>query len=155
MRLEITAYGETLMRRDLLRFSDNLAVPVLALEAIATGMRHAAERQFDTEGAASGGWQALAASTLAEKARKGYPDKILQATGALKASLTQRFDAAHVERLSADSLTFGSTVPYGIYHATGTRRMPKRPPVALTDADKVEMVKVVQRALIVGVRAAA
>lgn len=154
MQLEITAYGDVLIRRDLLRFADNLAVPVLALKAITRELRAATKRQFDTEGGNSGGWQALAASTLAEKTRKGYPDKILQATGALMASLVDENDPAHIERLSADSVAFGSTMGYGIFHATGTYKMVKRPPVALTEMDKVRLVKEVQAALVADVRAA-
>lgn len=139
------------MDRDLLRFEANLALPAVALMEAAVVLRAAEERQFDTEGGNSGGWQQLAASTVAEKARKGLDPHILQATGRLKDSLTRKFSSDHVERLSADSLAFGSSVPYGIYHQTGTSRMPSRPPLALSDADKVAIVKVIQRGLLAGV----
>ncbi len=153
MRVEITALGETLLNRDLLRFQANLEVPVIALQDLATMLRAITERQFDTEGANSGGWTPLAASTVAYKARHGLDPHILQATGRLKDALTRKFDPEHTETLSADSLRFGTTVPYGIFHQTGTSRMPKRPPLALTAADRVGMIKMVQKALLTGVRA--
>jgi phage gpG-like protein len=153
VRIEITALGETVMRRELIRFADNLANPRIALETAAITLETAAEEQFDTEGAhASGGWAPLALSTIQEKDRKGLSPHILQATGRLRDSLTRKFDPSHVERLSEDSLTFGTTVPYAIFHQTGTRRMPRRPPVALSEDDKRLIVKGIQRALLAGVR---
>jgi phage gpG-like protein len=148
VELVITAFGETVLHRNLMRFADNLAAPVAALEVVAVRLREAAEKQFDSEGSyASGGWAPLAAGTVAEKARKGLDPRILHATGALEQSLVTKFDPNHVERLSADTLTFGSTVPYGGYHQTGTGRMPKRPPVALTEVDKIALIKEMQIAL--------
>jgi phage gpG-like protein len=149
LSVEITAFGDTIVRRDLLRFAANLEVPIAALEIAGVVLREAVEQQFDTEGRhGSGGWKPLAASTVTEKAKKGLAPEILQATGRLKDSLTRRFDPEHVERLSPDSLTFGSLVPYGIFHQTGTSRMPQRQPVALTEGDKVRLVKEMQAVLI-------
>lgn len=149
LSVQIEAFGETIVRRDLLRFSENLAVPTAALEVAGVVLREAIEQQFDSEGGhGSGGWAPLAASTVAEKQKRGLNPKILQATERLKESLTRRFDSEHVERLSPDALTFGSLVPYGIFHQTGTSRMPQRQPVALTEGDKVRLIKEMQAALL-------
>ncbi len=154
MRVEITALGETVVNRDLLRFADHLAVPAAALEGVAVLLRRVIEEQFDTQGGRSGGWAALADSTVTEKARLGQDPRILIATGRLKESLTRKFDPDHVETLSRDSLVLGTTVTYGIYHQTGTSRMPRRPPLALSDMDRVEIVKVMQAALVANIKAA-
>lgn len=156
MELVIEAFGEKILHRKLMRFADNLAVPIVALEAAGDHLRAAAAKQFGTEGGyASGGWAALADSTVAEKARKGQSPQILRATGALMDSLIDKFDPNHIERLSPNTLTFGSMIPYGGYHQTGTSRMPKRPPVALTEADKRLLVKEMQAALIAASRVTA
>lgn len=148
MELVIEAFGAKILHRNLMRFAENLAAPVAALEVAADHLRAAAAKQFGTEGGyASGGWAPLADSTVAEKARKGQSPQILRATGALMDSLIDKFDAGHIERLSPNTLTFGSMIPYGGYHQTGTSRMPKRPPVALTEGDKRMLVKEMQLAL--------
>jgi phage gpG-like protein len=87
--------------------------------------------------------------------RKHYPGrKILRATGALFESLTRRFDGRHIERVSEDSLRFGTLVPYATFHqSTRPRRvMPYRPPVGLTEADKRAIVHAIQRRAMEGVR---
>lgn len=153
MRLTIEGFGTKTVERDLLRFSDNLEVPALALEAIADFLRAAEMRQFDTQGGNSGGWAPLKQATIDEKVRNGLDPRILRATERLRMSLIDKFDADHIEEpLSPTSLRFGSRVPYGIFHQTGTSRMPKRPPLELSAADKVGIVKVVQKALLVGVK---
>lgn len=153
--LEIEGYGETIVKRQLLRFSDQLMAPAAALETAATILRHAVEEQFDTEGGyASGGWPALAQSTVDHKAKYDLDPRILRATGTLHASLTRKFDPQHIEHLSVDSLIFGSTVSYGIFHQSSRPRtkIPFRPPIALTEATKRGMVREMQRALMVGLR---
>lgn len=142
--------GEAVIDRQLLRWSYNLRNPTVALEIAAAFLRRNAQDQFDSEGGhGSGGWAALADSTVAEKDRLGLQPEILRATDALMSSLTRRSDSQHFEeRLSPDSLAFGTRVPYAIYHDTGTSRMPQRKPIELTDGDKVMLVKELQRALI-------
>src|SRR4051794_28883202 len=92
VRLEIFGYGETIVARELLRFSERLAVPIVALETAATILREETEKQFDTQGGhASGGWPELADSTKADKARHDLDPRILRATGALFETLTRKF----------------------------------------------------------------
>ncbi len=92
--------------------------------------------QFRSEGArGSGGWAQLAPSTV--RAR-GSAHPILDDTGALRRSLTLSGATGSVRRLTSTSLLIGTEVDYARYHATGTRHMPARPPVALlpTDVDR-------------------
>lgn len=152
MRLTIEAFGETVIDRQLTRFAANLAVPEAAWMVIGTMLRAAAEHQFDTEGGyASGGWPKLSDSRVAEKQRLGLAPQILRATNALMESLTRKFDSEHIERpISRAAMVFGSKLGYGIYHASTRPRtkIPYRPPVAITERDKILLVKELQRALL-------
>lgn len=61
--------------------------------------------------------------------RKGFSKKLVE-TGRLFESLTTPNGTADtIWETSEDPafLTFGTSVPYGIFHQTGTRRMPARP----------------------------
>ena len=153
MRLEIDALGTKVMDRQLIRLQHNLEVPAIALQEIAVRLREIIEEQFDSQGGRSGGWAPLAASTVREKAHLGQDPRILFATHRLVESLTRKFDTDHIEELSRNTLRFGSSVTYGIYHQTGTRKMPKRPPVVLKETDRRELVKIVQRSILAGVHA--
>lgn len=153
--LEVEGYGETIVKRQLLRFSDQLIAPAAALTTAAVMLRHFVDEQFETEGGyASGGWPALAESTVEHKAKYDLDPRILHATGTLRASLTRKFDPQHIEHLSVDSLIFGSTVSYGIYHQSSRPRtkIPFRPPIAVTEAGKRAMGREMQRALMAGLR---
>lgn len=153
--LSIHSYGETIVERKLSRFASNLEQPQHALEAIGAIMREAVQGQFESEGArASGGWAPLTQARIEYKAKYGLDPRILRATDRLFQSLTQKFDADHIERASGDSLVFGSDVPYGIFHQSTEPRtvIPYRPPVALTENDKRNMVKAVQRELLASVQ---
>jgi phage gpG-like protein len=115
-------------------FQASLADNSPALAAVADDLREMIAEQFATEGAASGTpWAPLAPSTL----RKRRGGSILNATGALLSSLTDAGTPGHVEDIGGQQLLFGSSVPYAIFHQTGTRRMPARPIVALS-ADGTE-----------------
>lgn len=165
--------GEAVVRRDLLQFGRNLADLHDGFDEVGDIMREATREQFLTEGGhASGGWPELAESTKRNRARElglavsggalrnkrgqfassGHP--ILRVHNDLFNSLVRKFDPRHVERASADSLVFGSTVPYGVYHQSTEPRtlIPYRPMVALTETDKRSIAKALQRATLKGVR---
>ena len=137
--LHIQAFGENVVKRQLLRFAGDLEHPRQALEAAATIMREATEAQFDTEGGhASGGWPPLSAGRVKYKADHGLAPEILRATDRLKESLTRKFDPDHIELiedLSGGRLTFGTRVSYGIYHASTAPRAP-HPLPAPSGADR-------------------
>ena len=58
-------------------------------------------------------WPPLAPSTLREKTRLGFPLVPLVRTGALEKSLTDRQVAA---RITPQSMSWGTDVPYAKYH---------------------------------------
>lgn len=92
-------------------------------------------RNFTQSGALqSPTWAPLAASTLKQKAAKGYSGSPLIRTGHLRQSFRPFADN--------DVAGVGSEVPYSQYHETGTRTLPQRamlPPraVALDYALKI------------------
>lgn len=154
LHVEIESFGETIVKRSLARFGSNLLDWHDALDGVAAIMRESTEAQFDSEGAyASGGWPPLALSTIKKRHDDGHP--ILRVTDALHDSLTRKFDPMHVEEASRDALRFGSLVHYGVYHQSTRPRtkIPYRPPVALTRADKTRIVKHLQRAAVEGINA--
>lgn len=157
MRIEVIALGETVFSRDLLRFGDNANDLTDQMREVAVILRQASERQFQTEGAYTGEkWPELAVSTQADRVRHGYPPKhpILVRTHRLMDSLTRAADPEHIEEPSADSLRFGTSVPYAVYHQSSRPRhkIPFRPPVGLTEADKRLIVKTLQAGIMQGVR---
>lgn len=156
MRVEILALGEQIVSRELLRFGQRAVDARESLEDVATIMREATERQFESQGAyASGGWPALAASTVRRKANEGLDPRILHATGLLRESLTRKFGRGHIERVTSNALHFGTRVPYAIYHQSSRPRtkIPYRPPVGLTEGDKRRIVRTLQRSIVKGTRA--
>lgn len=95
------------------------------------------EIQFDREvDPSSARWAALAASTLREKRRLGYPSKILTRTGALKNSISYT--------ASGKTLNFGLDSPYAIYHQKGTDKMPQRIIVGMNSARHQMLVKLIK-----------
>lgn len=72
-------------------------------------------------------WLPLAAATI----RRKKSDKILVDTGRLKRSLTTRGSSDHVGEVFDRGLTFGTSVPYSVFHQRGTRTIPQRAHVGL------------------------
>lgn len=116
-------------------------------EKMAEDFWHEEEKTFAEEGP---GWAPLATSTRWDRVYNGYPPAhpILVRSGALKASLTSGTDPNAVYEVYPDHLVLGTAlkVPSGKYnlgaiHQYGatisrggsTWRVPKRPPIKMTD----------------------
>lgn len=152
MRVTFEIAGDRQIARELLRFSGRAVDASPAFEAIGELLIEEERKQFDTQGAhASGGWKPLKPATLAAKQRKGLRLEILQATGPLMDSLTEKGDAHMIFEAHPTELVFGSAVPYAPYHQTGTHRgLPRRRPIELTEATRKACVKILQRWLVAG-----
>lgn len=120
------------------RFGDAVEDFTEAFEQIADDFYEGEEHMFSSGGSGAGGWAPLAASTVA---RKGSSE-ILVETGILEDSLTSRSGAFSRFDLRPKRLEMGTQVPYGIYHQTGTSRMPARPPVKLAEDQKSQWVQI-------------
>lgn len=106
--------------------------------------------QFGSEGSrgSTGHFAALSPGYARFKAI-AFPGKhILQATGALKDSLTGPDALDSVLRPEADQLTIGTALPYAIWHQRGTGRMPARPPIAMNETSKRRIQKAIQAGLV-------
>ena len=142
-------------------FQASLAEQSPALAEIADDFRAMVTEQFASEGRAGGTpWAALAPST-ARRRRAGT--QLLNATGALLASLTDAGAPGHVEETDGQTLTLGSRLPYAIYHQTGTgagygqrllpgptkgrRGLPMRPLIVLTPARSDQWTELVRQHL--------
>lgn len=98
-------------------------------------------KQFSSEGRhGSGGWTPLSAKYAAWKARVAPGKPILELSGALRQSLTG--GSGFIYRTGRQSLAIGTKIPHARYHQTGTRRMPRRAPVELTEAQKTSWMKI-------------
>lgn len=148
IRFEV--FGDQIVEREILRVgerADDFRPVFATLHRSFLGIERT---QFSSEGRNSGGWRPLAPSTVAAKARQQLDPRILHATLDLRNSLTRPTDANHVYRATADEMFVGSRVSYGVFHQHGTKKMPRRPPVALTEAHKRRWVKELQGWLVHG-----
>jgi phage gpG-like protein len=152
MSLEFTleVLGETQIDRTFLRMSDNARTTEKLWREMLKTLRLIEQVQFHTEGShGSGGWPQLAESTLKAKARKGQASWIERATETLFNSLTGETGDSLAET-SNDWLRYGTSVPYAIFQQTGTSSMPQRRLVQLTEIERKELTKMVQRFLMTG-----
>jgi phage gpG-like protein len=104
-------------------------------DAVATEFRRIEKEIFDSEGGAgkSGKWKPLATAYAVRKQKVWGSVPILQASGKLYRSLTQKGAPDSVFETSKMEMAIGSSVEYGGYHQRGTSRIPRRPPVDLTE----------------------
>lgn len=153
MRLRWSVYGEDIIDRELLRFSERAVSDMRpAYIAIIQDIMEATTEQFDSEGGrASGGWDDLSDDYAAWKSAQDFsPGTILRATNRLFESLTQEGDEDQILAIEGQALTFGSSVSYGGFHQTGTVKMPMRKPLEFTEIDKVGWMKQLQRYITTG-----
>jgi phage gpG-like protein len=79
---------------------------------------------------------------------KRYPNApILVRTGRLFRSLTTNTDDT-IADIQPDHLTFGTRVPYALYHQLGTRKMPARPPIKLSKPIQTQLLTILRNYLI-------
>lgn len=118
------------------------------------------EKRFANEGP---GWAPLKTLTLDEKARKGYPSTILEATGALRKSLTIGSSPGAVFEPSPFSVTMGSdlmpasggTRALAEFHQKGTVNMPARPVIDTVPEHTLEWAAIIGEYIIEGAAAGA
>ena len=97
---------------------------------------------FALQGASgqSGRWAALSPRYAVVKFKRWGAVPILTASGALRDSLTSETSGSIV-RKEKDALTVGTSIPYGQYHQSGTRKMPARPPISLTENQTAQLLR--------------
>lgn len=123
----------TRLRRQVAVLRERAADVTPAWEAFASWFAEQERIQFFNAGIRwRAPWEPLAASTLAQKRRRGFPPDILVRTGALQRSLSIR--PFSIERITPRTMSVGTRISYAHFHQSGTRRMPSR---ILLSADSV------------------
>lgn len=148
VRLEPVGSGE--FARQLKHWGERAAHLAPAFQAVYADFLRLEAGTFAKQGP---GWQPLAPSTLARKRRLGQSERILEATSTLRKSLTVAGSPGAIDRDEGSSLFVGSNIPYGHWHQSGGTipgRPPKRPPVRITEPDKVRWLLIVARYLASG-----
>lgn len=153
-RIRFDATGVEPVEHRLLGIGGRASNAAPVLHRIADDLRDMEKKLFASEDA----WPPLKESTLQAKRRAGYPPDILKATEALFESLTQSGGgvigaAGGFEIVTDDSLHFGTGIEYARFHRFGTRNMPKRDPLIVTQRDRKRWTRMVQRHLMAEERA--
>ena len=137
------------MDRGIARFADGLSDYRPVWPIIEDDFYAQVKDQFKTEGEEGGEkWAPLSPATAGYK-EAHFPGKpILERTGDLMRSLTNPNDPNTVRIEERKSLTLGTRIPYAIYHQTGTRKMPARKEIQLTEGFKRTTMHHVQQYLV-------
>ena len=84
-------------------------------------------------------WEHLAPSTLKYKASRGFIMQILQRQGLLRSSIRYRIEKGRVE--------VGTPLPYGSYLQEGTKKMPKRQFLGVSQRNRREIIAILKGSL--------
>ena len=146
--LKFSIAGQTEVMRTFSRWADALTDFGPALEDIADDFLKLEATQFSGEGkAGSGGWPALSTKYAAWKALHYPGAKILERDGWMRDSLTVKDAPFQIREITSTQATMGTDVKYAIYHHFGTKRMPARSPIELSETDKTRWGKLVHEFL--------
>lgn len=96
-------------------------------------------------------WPPLAAATIAEKLRLGYPADPLVRTGRMRSQLVSR--PLGFERMSQTDMTAGTRLERAVFHQRGTKYMPRRQLVNATQVTREQAATSAVRSWIVHGRA--
>lgn len=154
MRFVATVDGAVEMVRSFNRIEQQISDFRFIWPAVAEEFYSLEAEQFKTEGAsgASGRWASLSLAYAKYKAVHFPNMPLLKATTSLFDSMTSFEAPGAVYRPDKDELTIGTSVPYAIYHQRGTKRMPARPIISLSDSGKRRIQKAIQIGLVQFIR---
>jgi phage gpG-like protein len=163
--IDVRVFGEVIIRRRLLRLASRLTDQREGFQDVVRVLREATAENFRTRGVSGGvRWPDLN-EEYAARTHRSVGQRILRLTERLYGSLvgagpgstaargiSGRFVTGasdHIEEITVDSLRWGSSVPYGVYHQSSAPRskIPYRPPVRLQERQKREIVRALQRAM--------
>lgn len=117
-----------------------LQSPTPELHRIGQFMVASTDENFQKERSPYGEkWEHLAPSTLKYKASRGFIMQILQRQGLLRSSIRYRIERGRVE--------VGTPLPYGSYLQKGTKKMPKRPFLGVSQRDRREIIAILKGSL--------
>ncbi len=160
VNVRFTVLGEEQLNRGIAGVIDATSDLTPAFQEIAEDFRETEEKQFAGEGAYGGNtrWADLNPDYAAIKLIRWGNLPILTRTGDLRKSLSEKSHSEHIEEIEKMSMTIGTSIPYAIYHQTGTqwgkRKMPARPPIRMTDRQKRKWGSIVRRSLQIDLKTA-
>lgn len=141
--------GGTLFARRFDRFVSDLTDLSPAFDQMAEEFYDWEEQAFDSAGASAGaGWRPLSPRYASWKA-KNYPGRgVLERELNLRRSLTGPSGPRAVHSIGSRRMEIGTEVPYAVFHQEGTGRMPARPVIRLTEANKMRWTRILHRHLV-------
>jgi len=140
--LVIGLFGDEQVIGRLSRASDRVVNASAWYRMMSNWLEGVVEKQFSTQGGASGGWKALSPGYAAQKAAAGYGGQpILVRDGDLRSSLTSGGGHA-IRHIAPHQLVFGSTVKYGPVHQHGGGNgIPARPMLDIARKQKKQIAR--------------
>jgi phage gpG-like protein len=153
MYITFEVAGDEQLKRSFSRFGEHAKDLSEPFREIVKDFYKIEKKQFESEGGyGSGGWQPLSPRYAAWKAKK-YPGRpLMVVSGLLKESLLGE-NPYSIENVTPKSMEVGTVVNFAVYHQKGTCKMPARPLIQLTDADKKRWIKFIQVYLVKQARA--
>lgn len=150
LRFSATLDGVPVLDRAFNRIEQRVSDFRFAWPAVSREFYDIELRQFETEGAvgASGKWAPLSDPYERFKVIAFPGEPILQATHALKESLTTNDALDSVFIPEKDQLTIGTKREGARAHQRGTNRVPARPPISFTETQKRRVTKAIQAELV-------
>lgn len=148
VHLQFEVEGVVQFNRTFSRFGEQLRDFRQLWPAVIVELRAIVKEQFARKGIGpSGKWKPLSEAYRKWK-EKQYPGQpILVRSGDTIKSLTT--NSAHtIIRPLPDSLDFGVSLPYPVFHQRGGKRLPRRPIFDLNEQQKTRLVKAIQRRLV-------
>lgn len=148
LRISFSIFGEQLLDRTLARFEGAPEDMRPVWDELQKSFEKNERKLFATEGASGGAaWAPLSPKYAAWKMQH-YPGKpILEREGDLKESLTNLNSSGSILVKEMNYAIFGTAVDYARFHAQGVG-VPQRPPVQMTEAQRRNWLKIIQRHIV-------
>lgn len=147
IEFNFTVDGERQMSRFFDIAADSINDFTIIFEKLAEDFRETQKEVFKKEGANEGlsKWKPLSPKYKKWK-NKFYPGRpILTLTGDMRKSLTQQNNINHIERITKNSFEIGTKDFKTILHQKGTKKMPKRKVIELSDLQKRRWTQIFHR----------
>jgi phage gpG-like protein len=140
----IEVWGDKIVARKLLRFAERAENMSPVWDEVEDQLKVAFERNFRNQGP---GWAPLKPSTIRSRIAQGYPPgPILTRSGDYRRAMTTGLTT---HKNPGELIVMAPAVP-GKFHQFGTRTPMAARPLRLTERDKRDIIKTIQRGLIEG-----
>lgn len=149
-RIKITVDGEDQFDREFRRLDAQFEDLTPIWPDVRDEFWEIEKEQFASEGSSgnSGQWKKLSPAYSAQKVNQyGQGLKILHATGDLMRSLTGS-TADTYYRTTKKEIAIGSTLERGVFHQRGGGKLPRRPPIDISQSQRKRLGKVIQASLV-------